>query len=177
MNHAMPFALRSSLPLLVALSFARPALAQETDRPGWVREGQTDIALPDTSAYGEEQRRILALERRRSALIARHDTTALAQLYAPDLRAVTGGGSVVTRAQLFGVFAQDDPAARFEIDELRLRPVGARDGRVAAIVVTGRLRMLRDGREVVASRYLHVWERRAGAWSIVDAQGTAIRGP
>jgi len=131
--------------------------------------GQTTITLPDTSAYSRTARRILALEVDRSAAIARHDTAWLANVYAPDFRGVAANGRRVDREALFAVFSQDDPGARFAIDELEVRDLGP------AILVTGRLRTLGDGGAVAAeSRYLHVYLRREARWWIVAAEGTSV---
>ena len=131
--------------------------------------GQTTITLPDTSGYSRTERRILGLERDRSAAIARRDTAWLANLYAPDFRGVVANGRRVDRDALFAIFSQDDPGARFAIDELEVRELGA------AAVVTGRLRTLGPGGEVAAeSRYLHVYIRRDLRWWIVAAEGTAV---
>jgi ketosteroid isomerase-like protein len=131
--------------------------------------GQTTITLPDTSGYSRTERRILGLERDRSAAIARRDTAWLANLYAPDFRGVLADGRRVDRDALFAIFSQDNPDARFAIDELEVRELGA------AVVVTGRLRTLGPGGEVAAeSRYLHVYIRRDLRWWIVAAEGTAV---
>ena len=133
--------------------------------------GQTTITLPDTSAYSPAQRRIVALEVRRSAAIARQDTVWLATLYATDFEGVPANGARVDRAALFRVFGRDNPNGRFLIDELAVRPLGP-----GLATVTGRLRTTTtDGQQVVAeSRYLHVYVQRAGHWWIVAAQGTPV---
>lgn len=142
---------------------AAPLSAQQ------VVAGQTTITLPDTQAYSSEARRIVRLEVERSAAIARHDTTWLATLYAPDFRGVVANGRRVDRAALFRVFSFDNPSARFAIDELEVRDFGA------AATVTGRLRTLGPGGEVAGeSRYLHVYVRRDGRWWMVAAEGTAV---
>ena len=131
--------------------------------------GQTTIALPDTQAYSPEARRIVRLEVERSAAIARHDTTWLATVYAPDFRGVVANGRRVDRSALFRVFSFDNPSARFTIDELEVRDFGT------AATVTGRLRTLAPGGEVAGeSRYLHVYVRRGGQWWMVAAEGTAV---
>lgn len=152
--------------LAIALASAR-AHAQ-----GDVVAGQTTITLPDTSAYSRTARHVLALERERSAAIARHDTAWLATLYAPDFRGVVANGRRVSRADLFRVFSFDNPEARFTIDELEVRDFGG------AATVTGRLRTLGAGGAVQAeSRYLHVYLQRRGHWWIVAAEGTAVAPP
>jgi len=134
--------------------------------------GQTTITLPDTSGYSRTERRILGLERDRSAAIARRDTAWLDNLYAPDFRGVVANGRRVDRDALFALFSQDNPGARFTIDELEVRELGG------AALVTGRLRTLGPGGEVVAeSRYLHVYVRRDLRWWIVAAEGTAVASP
>ena len=131
--------------------------------------GQTTVTPPDTSTYSRTARTILAQERDRSAAIARRDTAWLANLYAPDFRGVLADGRRVDRDALFAVFSQDNPGARFAIDELEVRELGA------AVTVTGRLRTLGPGGETVAeSRYLHVYIRRDARWWIVAAEGTAV---
>jgi ketosteroid isomerase-like protein len=148
---------------LLALSPAR------VQAQGQVVAGQTTITLPDTSGYSRTERRILNLERERSAAIARRDTAWLVNLYAPDFRGVVANGRRVDRDALFAIFMQDNPDARFAIDELEVREFGA------AATVSGRLRALGPGGETVAeSRYIHVYVRRNLAWWIVAAEGTAI---
>jgi len=150
------------LVLAALLAFAPRIEAQ-------VVEGQTTLTLPDTSTYSRTQRRILGLERDRSAAIARRDTAWLANLYAPDFRGVVADGRRVDRDALFALFSQDNPGARFAIDELEVREFGS------VMVVTGRLRTLGPGGEVAAeSRYLHLYTRRDLRWWIVAAEGTAV---
>ena len=150
------------IPAVLALALS-PTLARAQ---GEVVAGQTTITLPDTQAYSPAARRILALEVARSAAIARHDTTWLATLYAPDFRGVVANGRRVERSALFRVFSFDNPAARFAIDELEVRDFGQ------AATVTGRLRTLAPTQG--ESRYLHVYVRRGGHWWIVAAEGTAV---
>jgi ketosteroid isomerase-like protein len=154
---------------IVTIGASSTAVAQAPSS-GQVAAGQTTITLPDTSAYSPVARRLLALERERSAAIARHDTAWLATLYASDFRGVVANGRRVDRAALFRVFSMDSPSSRFLIDELEVRDLGA------AAMVTGRLRTATLAGEVVAeSRYLHVYvERGAGHWWLVSAQGTAV---
>ena len=153
----------------VALLASTPAHARAQ---GQVVAGQTTLTLPDTSEYSRTERRILNLERDRSAAIARRDTAWLANLYAPDFRGVVANGRRVDRDALFAVFQQDNSNARFAIDELEVREFGA------AATVTGRLRMLGSGGETLTeSRYIHVYVRRNLAWWIVAAEGTAVASP
>ncbi|MFL5542551.1 MAG: nuclear transport factor 2 family protein [Longimicrobiaceae bacterium] len=155
--------------IVLAAAALSPAAARAQ---GEVVAGQTTLTLPDTQAYTRTARRILALERERSAAIARHDTAWLATLYAPDFRGVVANGRRVSRADLFRVFSFDNPEARFTIDELEVRDFGA------AATVTGRLRTLGPGGAAAAeSRYLHVYLRRGGHWWIVAAEGTVVAAP
>jgi uncharacterized protein (TIGR02246 family) len=161
---ASAFAAAAVLALAPAPGAAQPA------EPGRVLAGQTTIFLPDTATYSPAQRRILALERERSAAIARRDTTWLAALYAPDFRGVVGSGARVDRPALFRVFGQDTPDQRFVIDELEVRELTP-----AAATVAGRLRtMTPEGRTLTEQRYLHVYVRRSDRWWLVAAQGTAV---
>jgi ketosteroid isomerase-like protein len=148
------------------------AQAPRASGSGQVVAGQTTITLPDTSGYSPAARRLLALERERSAAIARHDTAWLAGLYAPDFRGVVANGRRVDRGALFRVFGLDSPSSRFFIDELEVRDLGA------VSTVTGRLRTTTLAGDVVAeSRYLHVYvQRDPGHWWLVAAQGTAVQG-
>ncbi|HKP75858.1 MAG TPA: nuclear transport factor 2 family protein [Longimicrobiaceae bacterium] len=157
--------MRSTLIAAAAvLAAALPARAHAQ-----VVEGQTTITLPDTSTYSRTARRILGMERDRSAAIARRDTAWLVNLYAPDFRGVAANGRRLDRDALFAVFLQDNSSARFAIDELEVREFGG------TVLVTGRLRTLGPGGEVVAeSRYLHVYLRRELHWWIVAAEGTAV---
>jgi ketosteroid isomerase-like protein len=144
------------------------AHAQAT-KPAQVVAGQTTITLPDTAAYSPTARKILALEVKRSAAIASHDTVWLATLYAPDFQGVPAGGRRVDRDGLFRVFSADAPELRFAIDELEVRDFGS------TATVIGRLRMTtRDGQRLAESRYLHVYVPRDGRWWIVAAVGSAV---
>jgi hypothetical protein len=154
------------LTLLVLVAHA-PVLAQA---PGTVVAGQTTITLPDTTTYSLIARHVLALEVARSAAIARHDTTWLSSLYAPDFRGVPANGQIVDRATLLGVFTRDNPNSRFLIDELVIRDFGT------AASVMGRLRTTTlDGEVVAESRYLHLYVSRDKHWWIVNAVGSAVQ--
>ena len=134
-----------------------------------VRAGRTQIALPDTTEYSALARRILGLERERSAAIARGDTTWLATLYAADFEGIAANGRRIGRADLFRVFARDDPETRFTIDELAACDYGG------AVMVTGRLRTYAPDDELRGdTRYLHVYVNRNGAWWLVRAQATLM---
>ena len=131
--------------------------------------GRTVITMPDTVAYSAAERTILALERERSAAIARRDTTWLATLYAPDFEAIVGNGRRIRRPDLFEIFGRDDPRSRFQIDELAVRAYAG------AATVTGRLKFLdRDGAVAAETRYTHVYVQRDGQWWMVRAQATAV---
>lgn len=137
-----------------------------------VTEGRTLISIPDTTAYSPDERGILALERGRSAAIARQDTAWLSTLYASDFRGVAGNGIRIERQDLFRIFGRDDPVSRFLIDELAVRSYGG------VATVTGRLQTLAATGEVTAeSRYLHVYVKREGRWQLVQAQSTVVPRP
>ena len=134
--------------------------------------GRTAISLPDTAEYSAAERKILALERERSAAIARRDTTWLATLYAPDFEAIVGNGRRIRRADLFEIFSRDDPGSRFVIDELAIRAYAG------AATVTGRLRFRGQDRAITAeTRYTHVYVQRDGQWWMVRAQATVVPKP
>lgn len=136
---------------------------------GTMVAGQTTITLPDSARLSRPARRILDLEILRSAAIARHDTTWLARLYAPDFEGVAAGGRRVDRATLFRVFSGGDPESRFQIDELKVREFGA------SATVMGRLRGLSLAGDVIwESRYLHAYVKRGPDWWIVAAAGSAV---
>jgi ketosteroid isomerase-like protein len=162
---------RTAVPALAAALLAAATLAPaRAQAQHEVVEGQTTITLPDTSTYSRTARRILELERGRSAAIARHDTAWLANLYAPDFHGVVANGRRVDRDALFAIFLVDNPNARFRIDELEVRELPG-----GTVLVTGRLRTLGPGGEVAGeSRYLHVYLRRELRWWIVAAEGTAV---
>jgi hypothetical protein len=157
---------------IVVLSPGAPGLVKpagaQTPRPGAVVAGQTAITLPDTTNYPAQAREILALEVKRSAAIAAHDTAWLATLYAADFRGVLAGGRLVDRPALFRVFNFDAPELRFTIDELVVRDFGS------SAIAMGRLRTLRGGEVVGASRYLHSYVRRGAQWWIVAAAGSLV---
>ena len=110
--------LASVLSLASRSDSAPPAVTEH------VRAGRTQITLPDTTEYSALARRILGLERERSAAIARGDTTWLATLYAADFEGIAANGRRIGRADLFRLFARDDPESRFTIDELSARDYG-----------------------------------------------------
>lgn len=150
------------------LAFMVRAQAQ-TMNAGQVVAGQTTITLPDTAAYSPTTRKILALEVKRSAAIASHDTAWLATLYAPDFQGVPAGGRRVDRAALFRVFSADAPELRFAIDELEVRDFGSTATVMGRLVTT-----TRDGQRLGVSRYLHVYVQRDNHWWIVAAVGSAV---
>lgn len=164
-------------PWTMGLALACWAAGARADQPAphpasQVTEGRTLITLPDTTSYSPDERAILALERGRSAAIARGDTVWLANLYASDFRGVAGNGSRIVRADLFRIFGRDDPVSRFLIDELAIHSYGA------VATVTGRLRTRAATGEVTAeSRYLHVYVTREGRWQLVAAQATVVPKP
>jgi len=161
----------------IGLALACWAAAARADQPAphpasQVTEGRTLISLPDTTSYSPDERAILALERGRSAAIARGDTAWLATLYASDFRGVAGNGARIERADLVRIFGRDDPVSRFLIDEISVRSYGG------AATVTGRLRTRAATGEVTAeSRYLHVYAMRDGRWRLVAAQATVVSRP
>lgn len=160
------------LSLCVAIGWLAAAARADQPAPhptGQVTEGRTLITLPDTTGYSPDERVILALERGRSAAIARGDTAWLAALYATDFRGVAGNGARIEQANLFRIFGRDDPVSRFLIDELSIRSYGG------AATVTGRLRTLAATGEMTAeSRYLHVYVMRESRWRLVAAQATPV---
>ena len=138
--------------------------------PGHVVAGQTTITLPDTSNYSLIAHHLLRLEIARSAAIARHDTTWLSNVYAPDFRGVPANGALVDRATLLSVFTRDNPNSRFLIDELVIRDFGT------AASIMGRLRTTTLAGEVVAeSRYVHLYISRDTHWWIVNAVGSPVQ--
>ena len=152
--------------LAVLLSLIAPNLAAQST----VVEGATTITLPDTRSYSRDARAILALERQRSAAIAKRDTAWLARLYAADFQGIAGNGARVDRALMFRVFSRDLPESRFLIDELAIRDLGP------AATVTGRLRTTTPSGDVVAeTRYIHVYVKRETGWQLISAQGTPVR--
>ena len=137
---------------------------------GRVQAGRTTITLPDTNTYSPLERQVLALERARSAAIAKGDTVWLATLYAPDFSGIAAFGLRIDRSDLFKVFGRDDPEHRFMIDELAVRDYGG------SVLVTGRLQTLGGNGEPMpgGTRYLHVYVKRANRWWLVRAQATKI---
>ena len=134
-------------------------------------KAQTTFTLPDTSHMNTVERTLLRFEQDRSAAIARHDTTYLRGVYAPEFAGVTATGFDVNVERLLGVFAQDDPTTVFAIDEIRVRQLASGE----AAIFSGRLSTRRRSGELVGqSRFLHVYERRNGRWLIVAAQGTLL---
>lgn len=168
---------RALLALVTALAVAGSASKASADQPAphapdQVTEGRTLISIPDTTTFSPDERAILALERGRSAAIARQDTAWLSTLYASDFRGVAGNGVRIERQDLFRILGRDDPVSRFLIDELAIHSYGG------AATVTGRLRSLAATGEVTAeSRYLHVYVRRETRWQLVAAQATGVPQP
>lgn len=134
-----------------------------------VTEGQTKITLPAIDGFTRTQRTLLAIERKRSAAIAAHDLAFLSTVYAADFRGIAAGGRRLDRETLFQVFSRDLPESRFLIDELEFRDFGS------SAVVSGRLRTTTLAGDVVGeSRYIHLYQRRAGKWQIVSAAGSVV---
>jgi ketosteroid isomerase-like protein len=154
---------RLALSLLLTLApWVLPAIAR----------AQTTFTTPDTTEYSRNARRLLGQERERSAAIARRDTAWLANLYAADFRGTLADGRQVDRDGLFAIFMQIAPGARFTVDEMEVRELGS------TAVVTGRLRTLGPGGEVVAdSRFLHVYSRRELRYWIVNAAASPVTAP
>lgn len=69
----------------------------------------------------------------------------------------------------FDIFRKDDPALKFETDELLVRELGD------SAIVTGRLTATRDGAIASQQRFSHYFVKRDGRRQIVAAQGTPVR--
>jgi acetyl esterase/lipase/ketosteroid isomerase-like protein len=112
---------------------------------------------------------LLNIEQQRRDAIAAKNFAKLEAIYAPDFSAIFGSGVRFDRAALFDIFRNDDATLRFSTDDLQVRDLGE------VALVTGRLTG-RKGTEIVTQqRFTHIYQRRAGAWEIVAAEGTPVR--
>ncbi len=114
---------------------------------------------------------LIAIEKKRSEAIAKHDTDFLSKLYADDFRGVTAIGYEVNKETLMKVFKRDDPNTKFELQDLQARVFGD------TAVVTGKLigKKTETGEVVHESKYMHVYVKRDGRWQIVAGQGTMVQ--
>ena len=114
---------------------------------------------------------LIAMEKKRSEAIASHDTVFLKNLYADDFRGVTAIGYEVDKKTLMIVFTRDNPQTKFALDQLQARVFDN------TAIVTGRLtgKNSASGKTVHESLYIHVYEKRNGAWQIIAGQGTLIQ--
>ena len=124
-------------------------------------------------AQTKAESELIAIEKKRSEAIAKHDTDFLTRLYADDFRGVTATGVEVNKTTLMTVFKRDDPTTKFELAELRARVF--RD----AAVTSGRLigGTAATGEIVHDSKFMHVYIRRKGRWQLIAGQGTMLPRP
>src|SRR5262245_46928927 len=126
------------LRLLAAATLAALAAGQEPVRP----------PLEDE---------LLRLEAARSEAIRSGDLKQLDAIYADDFTGVAGTGQLVTKKQLFEIFARVDASIRYTTSETSARVFGD------AGVVSGRLAGRReDGTLVSEARFMHLFVRRDG---------------
>lgn len=154
---------RIILTVMIALCFALVLYGQKTAKNS-VNEAEKPIAAAEE---------LIAIEKKRSEAIAKHDMDFLNKLYGDDFRGVTAIGFEVTKENLMAVFKRDDPTTKFELDQLQARVFGE------TAVVTGRLtgKKTETGEIVHESKYMHVYVKRDGRWQLVAGEGTMISTP
>jgi ketosteroid isomerase-like protein len=112
---------------------------------------------------------LLRLEEQRRQAIKAQDFATLSNIYAPEFVGVTSAGQMVSRDQLFRVFAQTDPKLRFTTDEVRV----VLHGNTALFF--GRLvGATESGTTLFTSRFSHVFVKRGESWVCVAGQSTAL---
>jgi ketosteroid isomerase-like protein len=120
-------------------------------------------------AHATPEEQLRRLEDQRREAIRGQDFAALSRIYAAEFVGVTGGGQMVTRDQLFRVFAQADPKLRFVTDEVRIVVHGD------TAVFFGRLvGSSESGTQLFASRFSHVFVKRDETWVCVAGQSTPL---
>lgn len=119
-----------------------------------------------------ETAEILALEERRRAAMLADDVEALRTLLAPDLRYVHSTGGVESQGSLLKLLASGQTVYRqLAFDALAVTRTAD------AAIVSGEMRALvqrGDVQREIATCYLAVWLRRAGAWQLAAFQGTSL---
>jgi ketosteroid isomerase-like protein len=133
------------------------------------------VAILAAGAAGQEAARpspedeLLRTEAARSEAIRNGDMKLLDAIYSDDFTGVAGTGQLVTKKQLFEIFARVDPTVRFTTSETSARVFGD------AGVVSGRLAGRReDGTLVSEARFMHLFVRRDGRYRFVAGQSTPI---
>jgi len=118
-----------------------------------------------------EAAEILALEERRRAAMLADDVETLRTLLAPDLRYVHSTGGVESQGSLLKLLASGQTVYR------QLAFALAVTRTADAAIVSGEMRALVqrvDVQREIATCYLAVWLRRAGAWQLAAFQGTSL---
>lgn len=118
-----------------------------------------------------EAAEILALEERRRAAMLADDVETLRTLLAPDLRYVHSTGGVESHGSLLKLLASGQTVYR------QLAFALAVTRTADAAIVSGEMRALVqrvDVQREIATCYLAVWLRRAGAWQLAAFQGTSL---
>lgn len=120
-------------------------------------------------AHATPEEQLRRLEEQRREAIRGQDFATLSRIYAAEFVGVTGGGQLVSRDQLFRVFAQADPKLRFATDEVRIVVHGD------TAVFFGRLvGSSESGTQLFASRFSHVFVRQGETWVCVAGQSTPL---
>lgn len=118
-------------------------------------------------ASPEDDLRLLEEQRRQA--IKEQDFATLSTIYAPEFVGVTSTGQLVSRDQLFRVFAQTDPKVKFTTDEIQVVLHGS------TAVFFGRLvGTTETGTTLFTSRFSHVFVKRGAGWVCVAGQSTPI---
>jgi uncharacterized protein (TIGR02246 family) len=116
-----------------------------------------------------DRQAIVRLEENWRAAQQHNDTSAFAQLLAPDLTFIGTSGSLRDRADYVASRAGSwiPRAASFRVTELRVRLYGN------TAVVTGRESTTGTG-VTYSGRFTHVWLLRQGLWQLVAIQRTDV---
>ncbi len=127
------------------------------------------LAAAQEPARPAAEDELLRVEAARSEAVRSGDLKLLETIYADDFTGVAGTGQLVTKKQLFEIFARVDPGIRYTTSETQARVFGD------AGVVSGRLAGRReDGTLVSEARFMHLFVRRDGRFRFVAGQSTPI---
>ena len=120
-------------------------------------------------ALADAQSELRALEETRRAAIKSQDFDALGRIYSPDFIAVTAEGKFMTRTELFDVFRKSSATLTFDTDQVRIVTSGN-----TAVFFGRMVAKMADGKTAFASRFSHVFVKRAGTWVCIAGQSTAL---
>ena len=144
----------------------------------WVAAAAAILAaVPSLSAsqqrtIAKDSATILALEEQWRQASLHNDTAVFNRLMAPDEHAIRTDGVVTTRLDRLRSFASGSVITRsLDFSDLHVRLIGD------VAIVTGlaaRKDSTNQGTRDFTYRYTRIWQRRAGAWRVVEFQSTTV---